>query len=129
MQIHFWILPSEKENYRMITLSFYTPEERKPRHGEEIIVITDRGGLDFEYFQPQTRNVEYYWKEYDVIGKPTGNESGYDPDTESEYGLGDSMTEEPGYYHKLQWSAEVYTSESILYWVPAEEFWDSFSKK
>lgn len=62
------------------TLTFHTFLEKRPAHGEEIVLLrqfTSFGG--FYGFHPDNVTVEYCWFEYDEDGQ-TGTQCCYDPD-------------------------------------------------
>jgi len=56
----------------VITFSFYKVSERKPKNGEDIILLGRRDLLGFEYFETKLNKVEYSYLGLDDKGEFTG---------------------------------------------------------
>ena len=56
----------------MITFSFYKVKEKKPKNGEEIILLGKQDSFGFEYFKPEVFTIEYAYLELDEEGEFTG---------------------------------------------------------
>src|SRR3989304_6272109 len=100
----------------MITLKFYTVEERKPNHGEDIVWLkktTSFFGAD--RFQFNECNVEYQWLEIDEKGEETGCGRCYEE--------GDRPLE--GYVLNILFDG--WDADECL-WCPIEEFGSSFDE-
>ena len=74
----------------MITFNFYTPKEKLPNHGDEIIFLRKDVSFDTEFFDVRVGIVEYECAELDENGVDTGTSICYegnehlvnDPDVE-----------------------------------------------
>lgn len=103
----------------MIKIPFYTTEEKSPSHGDEIIVLFDR-------YEPRQVYAEYFWEGYDEDGQAIGESIGYDPETESDYKLGDTFTDSDVTY-KLEWMTDIGVKD-IAYWVSVDEYCKAFDE-
>lgn len=120
----------------MITFTFYDLEDRIPSHGEEIIYLRRVNHFDLWGFEPRETTVGYCWFAYDGQGYSTGDQSVYDPETESNFRVGDCIQDEtePHVYWKLEVMFDEYcvTFDDVkqnFLWVPVEEYWNSFTSK
>lgn len=64
----------------MITFDFYTPTEKIPKHGDEVVFISKHDSFAIEYFDTRIGTIEYVWEELDENGEYTGNSLCYDAD-------------------------------------------------
>jgi hypothetical protein len=64
----------------MITFDFYIPDEKLPKHDEEIVFIRKVAHFGNEYFDVRSGIIEYVWEEVDENGEYTGNSLFYDAD-------------------------------------------------
>lgn len=118
----------------MITLKFYTLQDRIPKHDEEIIYLRPMSSFGYYGFEPKETTAGYCWFGYDEQGLHTGAQVGYDPEIELNFKVGDTFVDEddPQVYWKLEvmfdeWCVtEVDESLQRFLWVPVEEYWDSF---
>ena len=117
----------------MITFTFYDLEDRIPSHGEEIIYLRRLTCFDMWGFEPHETTAEYCWFAYDRQGLSTGDQSVYDPETESNFRVEDCVQDEtePHVYWKLEVMFDEYcvTVDGVkqnFLWVPVEEYWSSF---
>lgn len=113
----------------MINIPFYTPAEKSPTHDMEAIVLLSVSAFDFCGFDPRRVIIEYTWEGYDSDGNPTGDSCGFDPETESHYKLGDTVSDGSDIIFKLEWHANGKRATDISYWVPADEYWECLSKQ
>ena len=120
----------------MITFTFYDLEDRIPSNGEEIIYLRRLTRFDMWGFEPHETTAEYCWFAYDRQGLSTGDQSVYDPETESNFRVGDCVQDEtePHVYWKLEVMFDEYcvTFDDVkqnFLWVPVEEYWNRFTSK
>ena len=63
----------------MFTLNLYTVAERRPEHGENIILFGTNDSFGDSYMTLPFLKVEYQWVQLDENGKDTGTEIVYFP--------------------------------------------------
>lgn len=61
----------------MITFDFYTPTEKIPKHGDEILFIRKITHFGNDYFELSHGNIEFSWEELDENGEYTDNSTCY----------------------------------------------------
>ena len=64
----------------MITFDFYTPLEKVPNDGDEIVYLERATSFNVEYFNVKIGIVEYVWEELDDDYEFTGNSLWYSVD-------------------------------------------------
>lgn len=57
----------------MITFSFYRVREKKPKNGEEIVLLGKRDSFGFECYETELTKVWYNYEEIGEDGLPTGD--------------------------------------------------------
>ena len=118
----------------MVTLKFYTLQDRIPSNGEEIVYLRSTSSFGYFGFEPKETTAEYCWFGYDGQGIHTGDQIGYDPDIDSNFKIGATFVDEddPHVYWKLEvlfdeWCVTDFNGNSRGFlWVPVDEYWDSF---
>lgn len=105
------------------TLTFNTFLEKKPEHGENIVLLSKSGSFDFYGYEMTPAQVEYCWFEYqyDIA---TGNQCCYDPDD------ADDLEFEDGVEWRLHIIADGYIvdqegTEKNFLWMNEEEYFNS----
>lgn len=95
----------------MITFSFYKISEKKPKNGEEIILLEKHSSFEYETFEPRPVKVWYNYEEIGEDGLPTGN-SWFEP-----Y---ENCREVPYCGNNA--------IEDDAYWCSLDDYWASFDK-
>lgn len=99
----------------MITLTFYTIAERRPKHGDWVICLDRRYDWDQMSFQPIEGQIDYCWFEKEG-GRDTGVQIFYEPEE----------TEEPeGCVLELMIGGTVLTADTL--WCYPEEMHAAFT--
>ena len=110
----------------MINIKFWTFEERKPKHYQEIIFLRAMSYMgDYEGFNPRELTVEYVWELSDSNGS-LGESCGYDEEDPNPPELSKDE-EESGCSWKLMINVGGFYDLDGCYWSPVEEYWDCFS--
>ena len=100
-----------------VTITFYTFEEKKPKHQESIIWLRSISSFGFEGFDPTEVDVEYCWFEVDEEGYHTGDQVCYDSEDDS---VPDGC--------KLEVMFDGYVATDDMLWIGVEEYWKCFDK-
>jgi len=98
----------------MITLNFYTINERRPKHGQQVAYLRRSHSFGSVDFRPEEAEAEYCWFEYDDIGF-TGLQVVYEEGQEPP----------PNCRLEIMFGHEVVDAENY-WWCPAEEYDASF---
>lgn len=108
-----------------INLTFYSLKEKRPKHNEQVIVLSPRSSFGFEGFEPITSNVEYCWFCVDDDGTFDGSQCCFDSINEAHHKL-DDVTYGPD---DSKWVLKAIVNGYILqensYWSPEEEYHES----
>ena len=104
-----------------ITLTLFSYDEKKPEHNEEIVFFKKKQDY-FEYFEPEHSVVEYCWFELDEKGVTTGNQACFDPETESEFKLGQKTKQDGSDWLLLAIVGGGYIMDERIYWMNSEDF-------
>lgn len=112
-----------------IKLEFYSLEERKPKHQEDIVFLKRSYGF-FEEFQLIERTVEYCWFGLDKNGSLDGNQYCYSEETDSENKIGDIITSEiDGSKWILYAMVDGYIMDEDYFWTTSDEYHNSLPYK
>lgn len=102
-----------------VSLTFYSIDERKPKHDEKIVYLKRSKGQFAEYFEPREDDAYYQWELVDKDGYYTGMSCSYE--------VGDDPPElEVG--EENHWQLEGphvngYLMDDSYLWCSAEEYW------
>lgn len=105
----------------MITLNFYTIEEKQPKFNEEVILILKRHSFGYSGFEPVETIIEFLWEEYDEEGLSTGDYINYSEDDSEEEMLKDNYR-----LVMVDQQSGTFLDKDNCLWCPMNEFYDKF---
>lgn len=96
-----------------VDIHFYTIAERRPKHQEKIIWLSEVNSFHLTGFDPREIEVEYQWTEIDDEGYETGGAISYNG-----YDLIGNF--------RLDIMFDGYIVQDKTLWCPVKEYWKSF---
>lgn len=103
----------------MTNLPIYTVKERRPAHGELVLLFGIESAFEMGFIEPHWGQVEYSWLIVDRNGHDTGSQCLYEgPDDEKEF-----VPDEPGDRMRLMLLVDGYElSDEIKYATEADVY-------
>ena len=110
----------------MLTLKYHSVKDVNPIHGQEVFIIYLDNKYGLKEISHKVIEVELHWNQYNDKGYPTGTSIVFDINSDTEYKVGDTLTDP--FDSELSLQLEWINSSDYIYWIDSKQYLDSILK-
>lgn len=110
----------------MLTINYHSVKDVNPVHDQEVIVLELTKRFGNIYLNSKEITTELHWQQYNEKGYATGTSICYKDSTDSEYKVGDTLTDP--FDSELSLQLEWINSSDYIYWIDSKQYLDSILK-
>ena len=110
----------------MLTINYHSIKDINPIHNQQVFVIYTKSFYGEIELLNKSVQVELEWVQYDDRGYPTGTSICFDLNTDSEYKVGDTLTDP--FNSELSLQLEWINSSNYIYWIDSKQYSDTILK-